>query len=275
MTVSVIIPTYNRNQLLQRALQSVLAQTKPAFEIIVVDDGSEDGTASMLRQQFPQVACYYQSNSGVSIARNLGIQQAKGDWLAFLDSDDTWHPQKLNRQMAALVAEPGYRICHTDEIWIRKGVQVNPAQKYTKQGGWMFQQCLPVCALSPSTVLIHREVFEEVGLFDPQLPACEDYDLWLRITARYPVLLLDQPLSTKYAGHDDQLSYCTPGLDQYRVQALLKIINSASLTVENQQAAVNTLLSKARIYRQGATKRGKLDEAAYYQHLAVQYADVE
>ncbi|MCX7089796.1 MAG: glycosyltransferase family A protein [Methylococcales bacterium] len=275
MTISVIIPTYNRCELLQRALQSVLAQTTPALDIIVVDDGSEDTTAQMLAEQFPQVAYYYQENAGVSAARNLGIQHAKGDWIALLDSDDVWHPQKLNLQKAALTAASDYRISHTDEIWIRNGVQVNPAQKYAKQGGWMFQHCLPVCALSPSTVLIHRDVFSDVGLFDTRLPACEDYDLWLRISARYPVLLLNQALSTKYGGHADQLSHHYPGLDQYRVQALSNIIDSTSLSAENHQAALSMLLSKARIYQQGAIKRGRLEESAHYQHIIDHYANTD
>ncbi|NOT83601.1 MAG: glycosyltransferase family 2 protein [Methylococcaceae bacterium] len=273
MNISVIIPTYNRCEYLQRALQSVISQTAPAFEIIVVDDGSDDGTTTMLAKQFPQISCHYQPNSGISAARNLGIQQATGDWLAFLDADDTWHPQKLQLQSAALAAAPDYRISHTDEVWIRKGVQVNPPQKYAKQGGWMFEYCLNLCALSPSTVMIHREVFNVVGLFDTDLPACEDYDLWLRICAIYPVLLLNQKLSTKYGGHADQLSATVQGLDQYRVQALLKIINSRSLNAENLQAALKILISKAGIFRQGAAKRGKWAEAQYYQDLLDQFSE--
>lgn len=270
MNISVIIPTYNRCDLLQRALQSVIAQTASAFEIIVVDDGSDDATATLVKQH-KHIRYYYQPNGGVSAARNLGIKQAKGDWLAFLDADDTWHPQKLQLQRAALVAAPDYRISHTDEVWIRNGVTVNPPKKYAKQGGWMFEHCLPVCALSPSTVMIHREVFTAVGLFDTTLPACEDYDLWLRICAVYPVLLLEQKLTTKYGGHANQLSATVQGLDQYRVQALLKIINSGALTAKNRQAAVTMLRNKAVIFQQGALKRGKWAEAQYYQDLAATY----
>lgn len=271
MNISVIIPTYNRCDLLQRALQSVITQTTPAFEIIVIDDGSEDTTATLVKQQFPKIRYHHQPNSGVSSARNLGIQQATGDWLAFLDADDTWHPQKLHLQSVALKAAPDYRISHTDEVWIRDGVPVNPPKKYAKQSGWMFQHCLSLCALSPSTVMIHRDVFAAVGLFDNTLPACEDYDLWLRICAIYPVLLLEQKLSTKYGGHADQLSTTVQGLDQYRVQALLNIINSRSLNANNQQAALDMLMNKAAIFLQGAIKREKWAEAQYYQHLVEQY----
>ncbi len=98
------------------------------------------------------------------------------------------------------------RVCHTDEIWIRNGRRVNARKKHGKKGGWIFQHCLPLCAMSPSSIMIHRDVFTALGGFDERLPACEDYDLWLRITARYPVLFTRQPLIEKYGGHDDQLS---------------------------------------------------------------------
>jgi len=238
----------------------------------VIDDGSTDGTETMLRREFPQTSYYYQENHGVSAARNLGIQQAGGDWLAFLDSDDEWLPEKLARQKAALTASPEHRICHTEENWIRNGVPVKVPQKYAKTGGWIFTQCLPLCAISPSTVLIHRSVFTDIGLFDIQLPACEDYDLWLRITANYPVLLIEQPQINKHGGHDDQLSCAFWGMDRFRIGALQKIIDSNQLSEQNRQAAINMLVKKAVIYLNGVTKRGKIDEANYYQRLIEHYA---
>ena len=267
MNISVVIPTYNRCELMRRALISVFSQTLPPTEVVVIDDGSTDGTSAIIRKEFPAASYYRQENGGVSSARNLGIQHTTGDWLAFLDSDDEWLPDKLVQQAAALAANPEIKVCHTEELWIRNGVRVNPAKKYAKTGGWIFNQCLPLCAMSPSTVMIHRSVFADIGLFDTRLPVCEDYDLWLRITANYPVLLIEEPQIQKYGGHEDQLSQKFWGMDRFRIEALQKIIASGQLSNENQQAAVTMLLKKAEIYLNGVTKRGKTDEVNYYQQL--------
>lgn len=272
MSVSLIIPTFNRCSTLKRALESVLKQTRVPDEMIVVDDGSTDRTAEMMRQEFPQVDYIIQENQGVSAARNLGIAKAQGDWLAFLDSDDTWIEDKLKKQLAALKQAPNINVCHTEEIWVRKGVRVNAMNKHKKSGGWIFKQCLPLCAMSPSSTLIHRTVFEVVGNFDESFPACEDYDLWLRITAQYPVLFIDQPLIHKYGGHTDQLSHQYWGMDRFRIRALDNILRQDVLNCENKQAAIGMLLKKAHIFRQGALKRGKTDSAAVYQQLIEQYS---
>ncbi|MEE8138400.1 MAG: glycosyltransferase family A protein [Thermoanaerobaculia bacterium] len=263
-SVSVVIPTHNRAELLRRALRSVEGQSRPAGEVIVVDDGSDDGTGDLVRSQFPRVRYLWQQNRGVSAARNRGIEAATGRWIAFLDSDDEWRPQKLERQLAALAREPGYRVCHTDEIWIRNGRRVNPKRKHAKQGGWIFRSCLPLCAISPSSVVIHRSIFDDVGRFDEGLEACEDYDLWLRICCRYPVLLVDEPLVVKHGGRADQLSRRIGGLDRYRIRALEKILSSASLLPPERRAALRPLLEKIDIYANGARKRGRDAEAARY-----------
>ena len=272
MNISVIIPTHNRCELLRRALLSVFAQTLLPTEVVVIDEGSTDNTATMIRTEFPAVSYYYQENSGVSSARNLGIQHTTGDWLAFLDSDDEWLPEKLMQQSAALIVNPDSKICHTEEQWIRNGIRVNPAKQYAKTGGWLFTECLALCAISPSTVMIHRSVFTAIGLFDTHLPVCEDYDLWLRITAHYPVLLIAEPHIKKYGGHADQLSQQLWGMDRFRITALQKIIDSGQLSIENQQAAVAMLLKKAEIYLNGVMKRGKTEEVSHYQQLIERYA---
>ncbi len=271
MNLSVIVPSHNRRDLLKRALKSVSAQTLPADEVIVVDDGSTDQTHAMVRNEFPQVTYQYQENSGVSNARNRGIGQSRGEWLAFLDSDDEWLPDKLEKQMTALLDQPQLKICHTEEIWIRNGRRVNAKRKHTKQGGWIFRHCLPLCAMSPSSIIIHRSIFEHVGLFDESLPACEDYDLWLRITARYPVLFIEQPLIIKYGGHLDQLSRKYWGMDRFRITALQKIIDTPGLRQQDRQAAIAMLVDKLNIYLQGATKRGKQQEIQTCQELLHRY----
>ena len=269
--ISVVIPSYNRRDLLRRALLSVYGQTLLPAEVWVIDDGSTDGTDLMVSQEFPLANYYYQKNLGVSSARNQGIEKATGDWLAFLDSDDEWLAEKLYKQTAALTNHPEYKICHTEENWIRNGNPVKVPQKYAKTGGWIFNQCLPLCAISPSTVLLHRSVFADVGLFNTELPACEDYDLWLRISAVYPVLLVGQAQINKHGGHDDQLSNAYWGMDRFRISALQKTLAAGQLSEPNRQAAVAMLVKKAKIYLAGVIKRRKINEADYYQQLIKRY----
>ncbi len=258
MRISVVIPSYNRRHTLQRALQSVLEQRSPVDEIILVDDGSSDDSAAMVTREFPQVRLLRQPNQGVSAARNRGIQAAQYEWIALLDSDDSWMPHKIESMRAAATQHPGYVLYHSDEIWIRRGVRVNPMQKHRKSGGWIFTQCLPLCAISPSATLLQKSVLQDLGLFDENLPACEDYDLWLRLCHRYPVHYIDEPLITKYGGHDDQLSQQHPVMDRFRVRALHRLLDTADLNSDDFDAAHGILLNKLEILLMGAHKHGNL-----------------
>ena len=273
-TVTVVIPTYNRMGLLSRALTSVARQTRPPDEVVLVDDGSTDDTERLIRRQFPDVRYLQQENRGVAAARNRGIREAKGEWLAFLDSDDEWLPHKLERQLDAVREEPEFSLCHTNEIWIRRGKRVNPLKKHAKSGGYIFKKCLPLCVISPSSVLIHRSLFEQVGLFDESLPACEDYDLWLRVTAIRPVLYLEEPLIIKYGGHADQLSRRHWGMDRFRIHALENVIDSETLSAEDRRAAARMLVEKIDIYLAGARKRGKENDAEGYASKRDHYASL-
>jgi len=271
MNISVIIPTYNRAHILARAIKSVEKQSLPATEIIIVDDGSTDATEALVKNKSPNCCYIQQDNQGVSSARNRGIEAASGEWLAFLDSDDEWLPQKLETQKSALEAHPGLHLCHTEEIWIRNGRRVNQMKKHAKSGGWIFPKCLPLCAISPSSVIIHSSLFEKVGQFDETLPACEDYDLWLRICAFYPTLYVETPQIIKHGGHEDQLSHKHWGMDRFRIQALEKIIAHPELSQTDRQAAVDMLITKAGILAQGAKKRDKQQEADIYLEKQLQY----
>tara|TARA_B100000315_G_C14595281_1_gene598643 strand:+ start:5823 stop:6665 length:843 start_codon:yes stop_codon:yes gene_type:complete len=264
-TISVVIPTFNRGELLSRALNSILSQTFPPYEVIIVDDGSLDNTADIIKTSFPTVAYLYQKNSGVSAARNCGINSANGEWIAFLDSDDEWHPVKLQKQMEAVQNNPESKICHTEEIWVRNGKRVHQMDKHKKFGGWIFQKCIPLCCISPSSVMIHRSVFDEVGLFDESLPVCEDYDMWLRITSRYPVLFLDELLITKFGGHADQLSRKYWGMDRFRIKSLENILFENCLSEENKEAILNMMIEKINIFLHGARKRKNMDLTAKYE----------
>ena len=270
-SVSVVIPSFNRVETLQRALASVLSQTRIADEVIVVDDGSTDSTAEMIINNFPDVVYLYQTNRGVSAARNLGITHASSDWIALLDSDDEWLPEKLQRQFALLENYPELsnelKVCHTEEIWVRNGKRVNQMKKHEKAGGWIYQRCLPICAMSPSSIVIHRSVFEKVGLFDEGLPACEDYDLWLKICSRYPVAYIEEPLIVKYGGHEDQLSRRYWGMDRFRVKSLLHILNEGRLEGDDLLATRRVLIEKLNILIQGAKKRGNVELLPEYEKI--------
>ncbi|NOZ51580.1 MAG: glycosyltransferase family 2 protein [Gammaproteobacteria bacterium] len=265
--ISVIVPTFNRRHTIERALRSILSQSFAAYQVIVVDDGSDDDTAAFIQTRFKTVEYIYQKNAGVSSARNRGIKAARGEWIAFLDSDDEWRQKKLETQIKALIAQPDNRFCHTEEIWVRNGIRVNAMKKHAKSGGYIFRQCLPMCVISPSSVLMHRQVIDDIGLFDETLPACEDYDYWLRFCARYSVLYIDEPLLVKYGGHDDQLSRRYWGMDRFRIQALENVIKSGVLGVEDHEAAMAMIARKCRILNRGALKYGNIECLAYCERV--------
>ncbi len=274
ISTTVIIPTFNRAAFLPRAISSVLAQKGVEFELIIVDDGSTDNTPALLESFVAQqkIRPFWQANQGPSSARNLGIQEAKGEWIAFLDSDDEWMPGKLKAQLEFFRKNPDHLLCQTEEIWIRNGKRVNPMKKHQKYGGWIFEKCLPLCVVSPSAVMMHRKLFDEIGLFDESLPACEDYDLWLRIAARHPIGLIEKPYILKYGGHADQRSREFPAMDRFRIQSLSKILREGILNAEQVKAARETIQEKAEIYIQGALKRGKEKEAEKLRKILQQLA---
>lgn len=257
--ISVVIPTYNRAHILPRALDSVLNQTLQPQEIIVVNDGSTDQTKNVL-SNYPGLLVIEQENLGVSSARNSGIEKASGHWIAFLDSDDEWLPDKLEKQWVAICRD-NKLICHTGEIWIRNGKRVNPMKKHQKYGGRIYEKCLPLCVISPSSVMIHKSVFDDIGVFDESLEVCEDYDLWLRICSKYPVLFIDESLMVKYGGHEDQLSRKHWGMDRFRVRALEKMLDSGGLNKSQRLATIKILIQKLEIIINGMKKRGKDDAA--------------
>lgn len=268
--ISVIIPTYNRADFLKKAVDSVLSQDHPDFEIIVVDDGSTDTTSGLLAQYGSAIRIIRQPNSGVSAARNAGILLAKGDLLAFLDSDDYWLPGKLSAQAAFFDAHPESVICQTEELWVRRGRRVNPGRRHRKRSGWIFIPSLSLCLISPSAVMMRRSLLDKVGLFDESLPACEDYDLWLRISCQYKVDLIDAPFIVKQGGHPDQLS-AAPGLDRFRIASIIKILETQGLPDTYRKAAREVLAAKCRIYSGGCFKRGRMAEGSHYAEMADRY----
>ncbi len=264
MNISVIIPTYNRANTLERALHSVINQTFPPYEIIVVDDASTDSTKEILKKYSDKIFhVINDANKGVSFSRNAGIQRARGEWITFLDSDDEWDASKLKKQKDYHAVHPDELISQCDEIWIRNGVRVNPMDKHAKQGGWIFEACVPLCVVSPSAVIIHSEIFKKVGLFDVNLPACEDYDLWLRIAPYYKIGLLNEKLVTRYGGHEDQLSRKYWGMDRFRITSMEKHIES-DIDLKWKKTLLKELEFKCGVVAAGAKKRRNMETADLY-----------
>lgn len=263
--VSIIMPTYNRSQKVVRAVESVLDQSFRDFEIIVVDDGSTDDTCQSLAK-FGSSITYIRCplNRGVSAARNAGVRTASAPWIAFLDSDDYWLRDKLGVQMKFLRRNPEWVACQTEEIWIRRGRRVNPRRKHKKPSGDIFKRSLALCLVSPSSVVVSRELFDEVGLFDETLQAAEDYDLWLRISCRYPIYLIERELVVKEGGHEDQLSRRFTGMDRFRIRSIVNLINSGVLSPGQTAAALEELSVKCRIFGSGCIKRGRREEGYFY-----------
>ena len=203
---------------------------------------------------------------GVSAARNSGVTAARGEWLAFLDSDDLWLPDKLARQIPLLEGPPELLLCQTDETWVRRGVRVNKPVGHRKMAGQIFLPSLGRCMISPSAVMLHRQLLDGHGGFDATLPAAEDYDLWLRLTWRYEVGLVDEPLVIKQGGHPDQLS-AQWGIDRFCIRALVKLLADPDLPEAYARAARRMLAAKCAIYAQGCHKRGKNKESTYYRNI--------
>ena len=263
MKISVIIPTYNRILFLKRSIDSVLAQTLQPYEIIIIDDGSSDGTSAMIKKNYPNLKLICQENKGVSAARNIGVKASSGDWVCFLDSDDEWKKNKLSEQNIALEKNATYSFCHSNEEWIKNGKKINQKKKHKKYGGNIFKQCLDMCRVSPSSVMINKNVFKDVGLFNEDLIICEDYELWLRICSNYKVLFIDEPLIIKYGGHEGQLSSSFESIEYYRIKALEYLLLTR-MTNNNRKETVKMLLFKLNIYLNGLKKRDKKSDIIKY-----------
>ena len=275
--ISVILPAYNRADFLEQALASVQAQTLACGEILLIDDGSTDDSKALVlglaRQSTIEIRYIRQEHQGVSAARNRGISEARYDLLAFLDSDDQWAPCKLELQLAAMEQAPRYLISHTRERWFRQGRQVNQKKKHAPPQGNIFFRALGMCVVGMSTVMARRELFSRYGLFDPALPCCEDYDLWLRVSRAEEFLLVDEPLTLKNGGRPDQLSVQHRlGMDVWRIRAICGLLDQHPLQPDQQQAALAELRRKCTIYGKGCIKHGRIAEGEQYLALPDQYA---
>ncbi|MCP4696926.1 MAG: glycosyltransferase [Gammaproteobacteria bacterium] len=270
--ISVVIPVYNRAAWIERCLLSVLHQSLVPREVIIVDDGSTDDLNQRLQKFSGRVRLISLSqNQGISHARNCGAAAACGDWLAFLDSDDLWERHKLRNQWRYLQRYPFYQALQSEEVWIRNGVRVNPCRHHAKPEGWIWTPSLARCLVSPSAILLRSELFRKLGWFDENLPACEDYDLWLRMARRYPVGLDPTPSVIKHGGHADQLSHAFPAMDRFRVYALMKALVQEK-EPPRRKKLMEILKKKLSLLAGGARKRAKEAQADRYQALLARLA---
>jgi len=256
--VSAIITTRNRRKFAEEAVKSVLAQTFRDFEIILVDDGSTDGTAEAAAK-YP-VKYLFLKNAGISAARNTGAAGSSGRYICFLDDDDLWGKNKLEKQFLFMETNPEYPLCYTDELWIRNGKFLNQKKIHSKSGGDIFEKCLKLCIISPSSAMIRREILEKYS-FDEKMPVCEDYDLWLRIAAEHKIGYIPEKLVTKRGGHR-QLSKKFPVMDRFRIYSIRKILKN--LPDGKKELALKELEKKCEIVYKGAIKRGHLFRAIKY-----------
>lgn len=202
--VSVIIPTYNRAHLIKRAIQSVLNQTYQNFEIIVVDDGSTDNTEEEVKNLNNQKIRYirYNENKGAASAKNTGIKVARGDYIAFQDSDDEWLPNKLQRQVEVFKNSPlEVGVVYTGSWRIRNNERIyRPLFTGKKREGNIHNELFEgrITAVAAPITVVRKECFNRLGLFEERLPSFSDWELWFRISKYYEFKYIDEPLVTQY-----------------------------------------------------------------------------
>ncbi len=276
--ICVVIPAFNREEMLMRAIKSVLDQTYPDFRLVVVDDAS---TVDMDEpKHFVQSPGHdwltLDRNSGPARARNVGADFCQWDWVCFLDSDDEWHPEKLERQVAWHQQNPEVRISQVKEKWVRNGREIKRPAHWKQKEGDLFSESVQRCSIGPSCVMIRHDLWSESGGFNEFYRACEDYELWLRICASDPIGLVDGDfLAVKNAGHGDQLSEIIPALDRYRVLALLELLVKDDLSDPQRDWAVQGVVNKGMIMAKGAAKRGKQKEVEFFQTAVGQIEEVD
>lgn len=256
--ISVIIPTYNRKKFICRAIDSVKNQSNKVDEIIVIDNNSTDKTLELIKKKYKDILIAKEKKRGVSAARNLGVYKSKYDWVAFLDSDDEWEGNKIEKQVDLINNNKNQiNFVHTDEIWFRNNTHLNQKKKHKKKGGYIFNDCLDICKISPSSSLMKKKLLTEYGYFDESFRVCEDYELWLRITSKEKIGYIDKPLVKKYGGHSGQLSKRYWGLDRFRIKALENLINNFPLNNNQKKKVIFKIIEKIDILIKGAKKRNK------------------
>lgn len=287
--ISIIIPTYNRKNLLSEALDSVLTQNYHYYEIIIIDDGSTDQTIAYLDKLKLDLAAIDKPTPTIKVksiphngypgyVRNRGIEMAEGELIAFLDSDDLWNNDKLIKQVDYLYTHPEVSILHTAETWLRGSKTISQTQRKHKREGDVFNAALQKCILGPSTVMLRRTLIDEMCqesenhlLFNEELEVGEDYELWLRIADRYTVGYINEALIIKRGGLVDQLSAKYGQIEIFHLKALYSLLQADTISQKNRKLTIETFEKKIDIYTKGCLKRGKKDEALLWQQRSERF----
>lgn len=273
MTISVVIPTYNRLPFLLTALASVFAQSHLPDEVIVIDDGSQYTKLSMQALQstapIPLTYVSVPHCGKPSRLRNRGCELAQGDLIAFLDDDDIWLPRKLERHHA-LHSATHVRFSHSREIWVRNGCPISQPPAMHQRSGDLFLSTLHKCIIGPSTMVMERTLFQELGGFNETLEIAEDYEFSIRASLRCSIYYIDEPLIFKIGGHASQLSERYEYIELFRIEALRHVLATVPLTHFQRKSIQDSLVDKYHIWAQGCEKRGKTHEARHYRRLARQ-----
>jgi glycosyltransferase involved in cell wall biosynthesis len=240
--ISVIIPTYNCEKYISEAIGSVLLQTCTDYEIIVIDDGSTDKTRDIVKNKFPEVRYFYISNQGVSRARNYGIRRALGEYIAFLDADDLWLPEKLEKQLKLFQSDQELALIFTEErIFDTNGFMDGKISKKKRlMKGDVVKNIFLFSNVTTSTVMVKRHVFQETGYFEENLKAAEDDNMWMRIALKFRIHLLDEVL-VHYRWTENSLSRTASNL-------LSGVLKNLEL-IENKYPELSERLGRASIRR--------------------------
>lgn len=261
-----IIPHFEREELLAQALDSVVRQTEPPAEIIVVDDGSRRPPEAVCRRYGARLLVIDHTGKPGAV-RNRGAEAAESKWLAFLDSDDLWLPEKLKRQRQKLESQPMMTLCHTREIWLRGTKTVSQKKQKHLREGDVFPDALRKCIIGPSTVMLSKTVFEKLGGFDETLEIAEDYEFWLRWTDHFPVAYCDEPLVVKRTGDWAQLSEKYGQIEIFRIEALFRLLDKGLSIEQHRRMLLDEVRRKITIYCHGCRKRGRFGEALRLEQL--------
>jgi glycosyltransferase involved in cell wall biosynthesis len=297
---SVVVPTCNKREQVAQALQSALAQTYRNFEIAIVDDGSTDGTPAHVFRTFgaePKAIdivshlnpaalrpffhhfvhdgvtfkYHYHTNRGLAAARNRGIRHARGSYVAFLEAEDRWDPTHLETQLAFLEANQGARISRVGEHPGRTCPRGRRPGRAERASGWLFASALENCPASISCAVIHRSCFTECGAFDENLPACEDYDLWLRLSARFPIYYVDGP-EVVHRSPRAEISPHAWTWDRFRVYALEKSFQSGHLDPEQRFLVSQEIVRRCERLVDGFRRQKSEERANFYERKRRRFA---
>ncbi len=269
-TVSVIIHTYNNEKFIAETIESVLNQTYKDYEIIIVDDGSVDGTRDALSPYKQKIRYHYKENGGIASAKNTGISLSEAEFVAFLDHDDLWVSDKLQLQMECFKENPQVGLVYAQYTSFRDGkeLRTKPEKGYS---GWIFKELLAKSFIQTSTVMVKKECLNIVGSYDESFSLGDEYDMFLRISKKFQCGFVDKGL-TRYRVHDTNASNNDFLFDNENLGVYKKIYdNFTDLDGEEKKILRKRIARYSMKVAEGLISQGKLEESKKYQKDALNY----